>query len=589
MRTQFCLFIAAFSALASLPLKASFEQGKALGQQMLNQAGNLPSRINPAGVVPQYTSNPAEASLSAESLEGKARASFQSNPSAQLLKESEQNRGRFFKLSEDPLVRFSKEISADPLALLSRYYKDCREVPVEGNSEKPETETKTCEEAAEPYRVSCTRDLHVQTVQKTKIYKQSHIHGYMFKRYHVGGNPQYSNPHISGYGHDGRYNVTVHDPSLAEVNWRFHDGANWYAHHVRNEYSYTKGFSGEDPIPITEQDYNSPNLGEGDIREQWTSTCDTFEEKIDQGLCEYVEKRCTQGPETRMINGFPITKECWQETLTYQCMASSKNDCEGLRAKGCRQVHSECQEYVGNQCVVYRQTFECVNLSSLKGKGINTKIVCGEAPRCLSGDCGEQGYPLNGEMLQVISQLSVLKELQNQMKDGVPEIFKGEANRCSRNCVDFRDCCGSGNGWGVEFHLASCTPEEKALSLKRQKKQCHRVGTWCSKKALGFCLEKKTSFCCFGSSFLRTIQEQARSQIGLGWGSAKSPLCRGLSVEELSRVDFSKLDLSEIFHEVSGRYKQSSSKDMEKKLQERLEEIQGSLQKDPNARQRGEG
>jgi hypothetical protein len=65
----------------------------------------------------------------------------------------------------------------------------------------------------------------------------------------------------------------------------------------------------------------------------------------------------------------------------------------------------------------------------------------------------------------------------------------------------------------------------------------------------------KRSFCCFGSKLVKNIQVQARKQLGLGFGDVKSPECRGLTAEEIARVDFSKLDLSEIYEELIARYK----------------------------------
>ena len=44
----------------------------------------------------------------------------------------------------------------------------------------------------------------------------------------------------------------------------------------------------------------------------------------------------------------------------------------------------------------------------------------------------------------------------------------------------------------------------------------------------------------FGSKLGRILHQQARPQLGLGWGS-----CRGFSVAEVERIDFATLDLSE--------------------------------------------
>jgi hypothetical protein len=49
---------------------------------------------------------------------------------------------------------------------------------------------------------------------------------------------------------------------------------------------------------------------------------------------------------------------------------------------------------------------------------------------------------------------------------------------------------------------------------------------------------------------MRILHEQGRGQAGLNWGEPESPQCRGFTVEELSRIDFSNLNLSEIFEDL---------------------------------------
>ena len=518
----------------------SYEAGKAFASQ--NQA-TLPKD---ASQIPGYQgTNVPEARLSHKTLQDALVQKLREpDNAAALISQSHDQRLRFdIDPDKGPLFTESDKIVADPLAILKAEETEIKE---------PIKEIRTphiCLQGGEPYLISCTRNLHVQTVQKTKIYKQSHIHGYMFKRYHVGGNPQYSNPHISGYRHDGRYNVTVHDPSLAEVNWRFHDGANWYAHHVRNEYSYTKEFPGEAPVSIIEQDYNSLNLSEGDSREAWTSDCDRLEEKVDQGRCHYVEKRCTQGPETRLINGFSVTKGCWQETLTYQCSPPQKNTCEDLKARGCIQVDSKCTQKVGETCVEYTQIYECLEYSG----GRKKVRLSGGVPWCLDGNCAEQGYAPNKDMAESLSKLMIFREVQKDMDTKVPAVFKGEVYGCNRNCVDFKDCCKSGKGWGVSLGLSGCSEKEKALAELRHDKKCVSVGTYCAEKVLSVCVRKKSIFCCFGTKLARLIHEQGRPQLGLSFGEAKNPQCRGLTVEELSRLDFSKIDLSELLQEAMSK------------------------------------
>jgi len=75
--------------------------------------------------------------------------------------------------------------------------------------------------------------------------------------------------------------------------------------------------------------------------------------------------------------------------------------------------------------------------------------------------------------------------------------------------------------------------------------KCHYIGSYCSVKVLGVCLQRKKTFCCFSSPLARIIQEQGRRQLGISWGDPKHPNCRGFTPEEFQRIDFSKIDFSE--------------------------------------------
>lgn len=97
----------------------------------------------------------------------------------------------------------------------------------------------------------------------------------------------------------------------------------------------------------------------------------------------------------------------------------------------------------------------------------------------------------------------------------------------------------------VVMELRSCEPEEQQLGMHRGANLCHFVGSYCSKKVLGACLETTESYCCYNSKLAKIINEQGKPQIGKGWGDAKNPSCGGFTVDEFQRVDFSRLDLTE--------------------------------------------
>ncbi len=103
--------------------------------------------------------------------------------------------------------------------------------------------------------------------------------------------------------------------------------------------------------------------------------------------------------------------------------------------------------------------------------------------------------------------------------------------------------------------MLACDQAEQMLAMQRGQNLCIEIGTWCSKKFLKKCMEKRKSYCCYNSRLARIINEQGRAQIGKGWGSVKHPDCSGFTQEEFSRIDFSRIDLSEFMAEVMANVK----------------------------------
>ncbi len=102
----------------------------------------------------------------------------------------------------------------------------------------------------------------------------------------------------------------------------------------------------------------------------------------------------------------------------------------------------------------------------------------------------------------------------------------------------------------IIMDMMSCDQEDQVLGMKRGQGLCHQVGSWCSSKVLGVCLEKKEGWCCFPSKLGRIVNEQGRPQIGKSWGSAQNPDCSGFTIEELQHLRFDQMDLSEFFNSI---------------------------------------
>ena len=91
----------------------------------------------------------------------------------------------------------------------------------------------------------------------------------------------------------------------------------------------------------------------------------------------------------------------------------------------------------------------------------------------------------------------------------------------------------------------ACEEEELELNVKRELESAVYIGSYCKSKFLGACIEKREAYCTFNSPLSRILQEQIRPQLGLTFGSAKSPECGGFTLEQLQEVDWDQVNLDE--------------------------------------------
>lgn len=278
------------------------------------------------------------------------------------------------------------------------------------------------------------------------------------------------------------------------------------------------------------------------------------EELVKQGLCRY-HSRNPDPPSNKYWKGLKVW-DSWGDTLTYACRLNCKDTCKMLKARGCsRDPDPECLQKSGNKCIRWRWKFRCKDRI-----GVKKHKFSGKNAFCLGGECIDGSYESDKDMVQALGHLSILEAARKDMKVNGENvnIFRGDSMGCVRHCFGFSDCCGcGGKGWGVGIGLTSCSDEEKTLAQLRGENKCVQVGTYCVEKEpiTKTCIRKKTVFCCFGSKFAKLLQEQGKPQLGQNFGSPESPNCRGFTADELSKIDFSKLDLSEIVDDVMDKFK----------------------------------
>lgn len=280
--------------------------------------------------------------------------------------------------------------------------------------------------------------------------------------------------------------------------------------------------------------------------ETWESTCSALEQQALDGMCVQQSQTCAEPGETRLVDGIAVYRDCWRYDLSYRCATGGTREepyCQELRDRGCSQVNSTCVNTLPDgSCFEYQQTYRCP-----QGNAVTQTVMdCGGQTFCLDGNCFDAGYEPNQDFALAASYLSSLEAATQDFDTSIMEIFNGEDLRCERTALGFSNCCKD-SGWGIDLSLAQCSEQEQILGQKREAGQCRYIGTYCSNDSFFGCLARKNTYCCFNSKLARIIQEQGRPQLGVGWGSAENPDCRGLTPEELTRIDFASIDFSEFY------------------------------------------
>jgi len=173
-------------------------------------------------------------------------------------------------------------------------------------------------------------------------------------------------------------------------------------------------------------------------------------------------------------------------------------------------------------------------------------------------------------MVSSVSQLGALSQGKNT--EAGFKIFEGVGRRCAKKAMDYSNCCQVfPKGWGKKLG-SKCTRDEEVLSEQRQKNLCVPAGSEDIKSA-GIKIGKKNHHCCWGNLLEKTIQVQARKQLGMTFTNGNKPNCRGLTLEELGRVDFSKMDFSEVAADIFKKMALPDIGDIESRVKDSFKSI----------------
>ena len=163
---------------------------------------------------------------------------------------------------------------------------------------------------------------------------------------------------------------------------------------------------------------------------------------------------------------------------------------------------------------------------------------CGSVAWCTGADCETRSSQANTGFVGAAARLNMVLELGGDEFDrGNLLFFRGDRRACRIRWGGLANCCKDS---GLLIGLGDCTEAERLLAQERHAGNTHYLGTRCAKRIFGVCIRRERVWCVFGSKLGRILQEAAREQLGIGWSS-----CRGFTVEEMERIDFEAVDLSE--------------------------------------------
>jgi len=259
------------------------------------------------------------------------------------------------------------------------------------------------------------------------------------------------------------------------------------------------------------------------------------------------------GERSVIVEGNTYTQkaDCWSYQDTYVVGNNdSSGDCaEYSKNANCTVASHSCTDSAAGKCTEDTITYQCETKNSSMGK------ICGGQYFCQTGDCQDTQGNGDSGFAQSVSELAALASAADDVKGDSMTVhaFTGDPVSCRKAMAGFSDCCKN-SGWGQSVALAHCNSQEKAIGKAKAKKIVVKIGTTCAKKVLGGCIQKKEVYCQFQGKLAKIIQEQGRKgQLGISFGSAKHPDCRGVTVDELQKINFDKIDYSDFYSELESK------------------------------------
>ncbi len=171
---------------------------------------------------------------------------------------------------------------------------------------------------------------------------------------------------------------------------------------------------------------------------------------------------------------------------------------------------------------------------------------------CADGKCDLTSADVSDDINEGVSRLGAVSSTaqevaNNQIQAQQPAIFRGVMQECEKYMLDLRDCCTDD---GFLDGIIHCPRELQTLQHAKNEHRVVYVGHY---KPHRFSTTRYR-FCVFPTKLAGIVQIQGRyTQLSIGFGNVWHPDCRGVTPEELERINFKTLDLRSMVAELVSR------------------------------------
>jgi len=157
-------------------------------------------------------------------------------------------------------------------------------------------------------------------------------------------------------------------------------------------------------------------------------------------------ERCVDGPGTKIIDGRPVTRDCWSYEQTLNCSGTAgQSDCAPLVAQGCTLGATTCRQTNPSTgvCEIFEDAYTCPTAA----QSATSTTACPSSVFCFQGSCFDISRPNDADFGRSMSMLEAAREAGIYLDTSNMQVFKGEENRCRNRLL--KNCCyadGAGSG-----------------------------------------------------------------------------------------------------------------------------------------------